>query len=80
MTEKRSISGSLNWTDIRKVLIGAVLAAIGAALTYLSEWISGTDFGEWTPIVVAVWSVVANFLRKLIAGPFNPEKPNGSSP
>jgi hypothetical protein len=57
----------------RAVARGTLLAAAGAALTYLSVWVSGHDFGAWTPAVVAFWSVAANGLRKLVA----PDPPQG---
>lgn len=53
---------------IRKVLTGALIAAAGAALTYASEWVSQTDFGAWTPAVVAAASTAVNALRKLLSG------------
>lgn len=53
--------------DILKVLRGAAIAAAGAVLTYLSQWISGADFGVYTPTVVAVWSIVVNLLRKWLS-------------
>lgn len=51
--------------DILSILKGAGIAAVGAALTFLTQWASGTDFGPWTPLVVAALSVLANVLRKL---------------
>ena len=51
-------------TNIKKVLIGALIAASGAALTYLTAWATGTGFGRYTPIVVAALSVLANIIRK----------------
>ena len=53
--------------DLLKVLKGAGIAAAGAVLTYLSQWISGADFGAYTPMVVALWGILVNFLRKLLA-------------
>ena len=47
-----------------KVGKGALIAAVGAALTYISEAASGLSFGEFTPVVVVGWSVFANFVRK----------------
>lgn len=54
--------------DILKVLKGAGIAAAGAVLTYVTQWVSGADFGSYTPMIVAGWSVVANALRKLVTG------------
>lgn len=54
--------------DFKKIGMGALIALSGALLTYLTEVISGLDLGEWTPIVVAVWSIIVNALRKILDG------------
>ena len=51
-----------------KILKGAGIAAVGAALTYLTEALPTVELGDWTPVVVGAWSIVVNVLRKLIAG------------
>lgn len=58
---------SLNAYDLKKVGIGLLVALAGAALTYFSEVITQIDFGSWTPIVVAGFSVLANIVRKWIS-------------
>lgn len=50
------------WLSVAK---GAAIAAGGAVLTYLSQWVAGGDFGVATPLVVAALSVAVNALRKL---------------
>lgn len=57
----------LNSTDVKKILVGLGVALAGAALTYISSVITSVDFGSWTPIVVAAFSVVANVVRKWIS-------------
>ncbi|MFO0806021.1 MAG: serine protease [Gemmataceae bacterium] len=52
--------------DLIKVGKGAAIAAAGAVLTYVTQWVSGGDFGSYTPMIVAVWSIVANAARKWI--------------
>lgn len=52
--------------ELKKVGKGALIAMAGALLTYLAQWASSTNFGEYTPIVVAVVSVLVNFGRKLL--------------
>ena len=47
-----------------KIAKGAGLAGGGAILTYLIEIIPSVNLGDWTPIVVAVLSVLLNVLRK----------------
>ena len=58
---------SINKEDLTKLGKGLLIAVLGAALTYGGEWMAGADFGSWTPVVVAGWSVAVNFLRKFIA-------------
>lgn len=54
----------LNRADLVKIGTGALIAAGGAALTYIAEALPGVDFGEWTPMVVAISSVLINAARK----------------
>ena len=57
----------LNKQDLSKIGKGLLIAAVGAILTYVTDMIPNVDFGEWTPVVVAAWSVIANTVRKLLA-------------
>ena len=57
----------LDKTDLSKLGKGLLIAAGGAILTYLSSWASSTDFGTYTPAVVAMLAVVVNFGRKYMA-------------
>jgi len=66
MTESKKLE--LNKEDITKVAKGLGLAVAGAGVTYLLEVIPNINFGEWTPLVVAVNSVLANFVRKWLSG------------
>jgi hypothetical protein len=59
---------SLNKEDLKKIAIGAAMALIGALLSYLTEIVGQIDLGQWTPVVVSGWSILANVIRKLIAG------------
>ena len=58
----------MNFTkdDLYALGKGLIIALIGSALTYLTTYITGHDFGMWTPMVVAMWSVIVNAIRKLI--------------
>jgi hypothetical protein len=58
--------GKLDWTGLKKVGIGALIAGAGAGLTYLTANIANVDFGSYTPIVVSAFSIGVNFLRKLL--------------
>lgn len=62
MSKKLKISK----TDLVKVGKGALIAGAGAVLTYLTSAITTLDFGEYTPLVVAGFGILVNFLRKLI--------------
>lgn len=50
-----------------KVAAGAGVAIVGALLTYFSSWIVGQDFGSYTTVVMAVWTVIANIGRKWVS-------------
>jgi hypothetical protein len=63
MTEKYK----LNREDLKKVGKGALIAAIGAVVTYLIDLIPSVDFGVWTPVAVAGFSILANFVRKWLS-------------
>ena len=54
--------------DIKKILTGAGIAMAGALLTYLTQIITNINLGEWTPIIVAIWSIIVNTLRKILDG------------
>jgi len=58
----------LNKTDWKSIGRGALIAIAGVLLTYGSEVIAQIDFGNYTPIVVAFWSVVANVGKKFLSG------------
>jgi hypothetical protein len=57
---------SLNKEDGKKILVGALMAIIGALLTYITETIGQVELGDYTPTVVAVWSIIANIARKYL--------------
>lgn len=57
---------NLNKEDGKKILIGALVAITGAFLTYITETIGQVELGDYTPIVVAVWSIIANIVRKYL--------------
>lgn len=52
--------------DWKKIGKGLLIAIGGAGLTYLQDILLTIDFGEWTPIVVALNSVLINIIRKWI--------------
>lgn len=50
--------------DLKKIAIGAVVAGAGAVLTYATQELSNIDYGEWTPVITALMSILANTVRK----------------
>lgn len=64
--ENSSAKYSLNSTDLKKIGVGAGVAAGGALLTYLTQVIGQVDFGAYGPIVMALFSVLVNIARKWI--------------
>ncbi len=58
---------SIDALGLKKVGKGLLIAVGGAVLTYIVEIIPGISFGEWTPIVVAIASVIVNFGRKFLS-------------
>ncbi len=51
----------INWG---KVGAGALVAVAGALLTYGTQWVTGQDFGQYTPLVMTVWTIISNVVRK----------------
>lgn len=58
---------SLNTIDRKKIGIWALVAVVWTLLTYLADLIPTIDFGVYTPIVAAGFSILANIVRKWIA-------------
>ena len=62
------IKNSFDKTTLVKIAKGAGIAAVGAILTYLAETIPSVDFGDATPIVVAIAAILVNMLREYMKG------------
>lgn len=58
----------LNKTDLTKIGTGAMIAGVGAVLTYLVEVLPNIELGDYSPIVVALFSILANAVRKWLGG------------
>ncbi len=58
----------LNKIDLTKIGIGLLIALGGAFATYLEEIVPGVDFGAFTPLAVAVNSIIVNAIRKFLTG------------
>ena len=64
----------LNGIDWGKIGKGLLVAVIGAILTYWTDVLKIIPLGEWTPIVMTFWSVIANVVRKWLTN-YSPETP-----
>lgn len=64
---EQSTKFSLSTLDRKKIGMWALVAVIGTLLTYLTDLIPNIDFGVYTPIVVAGFSIIANVVRKWIS-------------
>lgn len=60
---------NLTPADVISLLRGAIIAALGAAGTYFLQWVFNTNFGPYTPMIVAIVSAIVNAGRKSIDGP-----------
>jgi hypothetical protein len=54
--------------DLIAIGKGLLIAVGGAALVYLGQALVNYNFGEWTPLVVAVAGAIVNIGRKLLDG------------
>lgn len=50
---------------LNKTVKSALISIAGVGLTYLSQYISGLDFGQFGPVVVGILSVLANTVKEL---------------
>lgn len=54
------IQNSFDEKTIKKIAKGALIAGGGAVIAYLLKIIPTIDFGNWTPAVVALSSILIN--------------------
>jgi hypothetical protein len=59
---------SLNKADLISMLKGLLITMAGAACTYLTSYLTATDFGVYTPVVMTGWALIVNLVRKYIGG------------
>ena len=59
---------TLGQEDLLKILKGAAVAVAGALLTYIATIVTQIDFGAYTPVVVAIASILVNAARKVLDG------------
>ena len=51
-----------------KIGKGFLIAVGGAAVTYFAQYISNTNFGIYTPVVVAGSAIIINAIKEFING------------
>lgn len=61
-------SFSFDKETLIKIGKGLLIAVGGAVITYATEYFSSTDFGVYTPLVVAVSSIIINTIKEYIKG------------
>ena len=67
-TEVPSPSLSLNKTDYKKIVKGAIIAFSGAALVSITEWLITGNVELWKPALIAAVSVGINAAWKFLQG------------
>ncbi len=51
--------------DWKRVIAGGAIVMAGAGLTYfVQDILPGMNFGEYTPIIVAICTILLNIIRK----------------
>ena len=62
------IKNSLDSTTLAKIGKGALIAMGGALCVYLLEIIPTVDFGNLTPAIVGIASILINSIREYLKG------------
>lgn len=55
---------SLVAQDVKSILRGALLMALGTGAVFALEALSKLDLGDWTPVVAIVTTMLINLVRK----------------
>jgi len=58
---------SINKDDLKSIARGGLIAIGGALVTYAIEILPKINFGDYTPIVVALISILLNSARKYLS-------------
>ena len=64
--EKEIMKYTFTKENLVKIAKGAGIAIGGALIAYLAELLPNVDFGQWTPLVVALGGVLINAARQFI--------------
>lgn len=57
------------------LLENVLLVSVASALTYITQNVSGNDFGQYTPLIIASASILLGYLQKVLANPVTPPAP-----
>jgi hypothetical protein len=68
---------ALNNADLKKIGKGAIIAVLGALLTYGTEYFAKVDYGIYGPAFAALWAVFVNVAWKYLKD--NSSEPTTSS-
>lgn len=64
-TSKQFTLNNIDWKKIGK---GALIAIAGALFTYFESFITTVDFAIYTPLVMAINSILVNVVTKWLQG------------
>ena len=59
---------TLNKIDLIAIGKGLLITLGGATLTYLTQIVTNSNFGVYTPIVMTAWALFVNVVRKYVGG------------
>ncbi len=62
------IAFSFDAVSRSKIFKGAMISGGGAAILYALQYVSGLDFGSYTPIATAVFAALINMVKSYVEG------------
>jgi hypothetical protein len=68
MEQEVQVANTFDKITIEKIWKGALIAGGSALLTYILQAIAGMDFGDFTPVVVAVCGILINTVKSYFQG------------
>lgn len=64
----KQVKNAFDTVTMGKIARGAMIAGGGALIVYVLTFVSGMDFGELTPVIVAICSIAINAVREYMKG------------
>ena len=65
---EKQVAFSFDKATLGKIGRGALIAGGGTAIIYILQVISSMDFGQFTPLAVAIASIGINVCKEYVAG------------